>query len=369
MTYSYVAGMVNGYGEVSSGIDLAALSDKALLASLKRLVAEERVRTVDVLRHLAEADRRRAYEPEAFPSLFSYCVRELGFSEEQAYRRIRVAREGRDYPVIFSMLERGEISLTVVALLAPHLGRENYSRLLKQAAGKTRREVERIISSLAPKPEPSDRVRYLGTRRAASQALTPASSEPSAQRMFLEAGGELVSKSGDAEIEIIDSRSAESGSAESGSAESRPADSRSAEGKPADSRSAESKPADSRSAESKPADSRSTEGKPADSRSAESKPADSRSAASGSAESGKSEAAAMNAHEQGLSQRVCLKFAADESLLVKLRRARELLFHKYPSGRLEFLVGQALEDLLEKRDPEHRLARLANRKRRARDRP
>lgn len=66
-----------------------------------------------------------------------------------------------------------------------------------------------------------------------------------------------------------------------------------------------------------------------------------------------------------LERRISLSFAASETLLDKIRRAREVLRHKYPSGKLEFIMGDALEELLERRDPERRLVRLAKRRKRA----
>jgi 5-methylcytosine-specific restriction endonuclease McrA len=47
-------------------------------------------------------------------------------------------------------------------------------------------------------------------------------------------------------------------------------------------------------------------------------------------------------------------FSAGESLKLNLDRAKQLLWHKFPEGRLEDIIGQALDDLLDKRDPDRR---------------
>jgi hypothetical protein len=44
----------------------------------------------DLLAHLGEVEERRLHLRAAFPSLFSYCVTRLGFSEDEACRRIDV---------------------------------------------------------------------------------------------------------------------------------------------------------------------------------------------------------------------------------------------------------------------------------------
>lgn len=90
---------------------LAELSDEELMSALKRGVAAERLSTVQVLLHLAELDRRDAVEMAGFPSLFVYCVRELGYSEGAAYRRIHAARCARTFPRVYVLLKRGRISL------------------------------------------------------------------------------------------------------------------------------------------------------------------------------------------------------------------------------------------------------------------
>lgn len=53
-------------------------------------------------------------------------------------------------------------------------------------------------------------------------------------------------------------------------------------------------------------------------------------------------------------RRVRVSFTASEELLGKIDRARALLRHKHPDGRLEQLVGEAFEDLLDRRDPGRR---------------
>ena len=59
--------------------------------------------------------------------------------------------------------------------------------------------------------------------------------------------------------------------------------------------------------------------------------------------------------------RVKFQFTGSEELRKKIDRAREILRHKHPGGRLEDIVDEALEAFLEKRDPERRIARKRDR--------
>jgi hypothetical protein len=55
--------------------------------------------------------------------------------------------------------------------------------------------------------------------------------------------------------------------------------------------------------------------------------------------------------------RVLFHFVAGEELLAKYKRAKGLLWHKYPSGRPENIFADALEALLDRKDPDRRIAR------------
>src|SRR5580704_7966801 len=97
------------------------LGDDELLRRLRSLAGREREDLVEVVAHLAEADRRDLLEERGFPSLFIYCVQELGYSEAAAYYRIRAARISRRLPQVLVVLRTGEISLESVVRLGPHL--------------------------------------------------------------------------------------------------------------------------------------------------------------------------------------------------------------------------------------------------------
>ena len=132
---------------------LSHLSDGALLQGLTALVARERTTTATLLAHLAEVDSRRLYLPATYPSMYAYCVGELGLSEDAAYKRIQAARVARQFPVLFAALADGRLHLTAVVLLAPYLTQENIDELLAAAAGKTKSEIEELLAQRFPRSE------------------------------------------------------------------------------------------------------------------------------------------------------------------------------------------------------------------------
>jgi hypothetical protein len=93
-------------------MNLKHLSDHDLVTETERLVQTERELLTSVLHHLREIERRRLFSQLGFRSLFDYAVKKLGYSEDQAYRRIEAMRVLKDLPEMEEKLKDGSISLT-----------------------------------------------------------------------------------------------------------------------------------------------------------------------------------------------------------------------------------------------------------------
>ena len=122
------------------------LPDEALLAGLSRALGSSRGWTALVLAHLAEVEERRLHLIAGHGSMFAYCTARLGMSEDEACRRIEVARLARRYPILYEKLASGEVSLSVAALLKHHLTGDNYAELLAAVAGK--RGIQPLLRSM-----------------------------------------------------------------------------------------------------------------------------------------------------------------------------------------------------------------------------
>ena len=134
------------------------VSDLELLERTAELVRSERAVVADVVEHLAEVDRRRAYLDAACRSLSCYCIERLGYSEDEARKRVQVARLGRRFPQVLEELRAGLIHMTGLSLLAPVLTEDNAPALLAEARGKSRSQIEALIARHFPKPDVAERV-------------------------------------------------------------------------------------------------------------------------------------------------------------------------------------------------------------------
>ena len=190
---------------------VSALSDDRLLERTKELSGLEHHVEVVVIDHLREIHRRRLYLRRGFSSLFDYAVRELGYSDAAAWRRLKAMRLCADIDGVRERLQDGSMTLNAAAQLQnafdrqerdrdraarsapggdgfgdaaqsqdgsapgpaqpaerkpPVLDRSARRALVEQAAGKSSRQVMRLLAEVDPElAAPADRVRPLGAGR------------------------------------------------------------------------------------------------------------------------------------------------------------------------------------------------------------
>jgi len=165
MTQPSDAGMSGGFVSTASmtnvKLSLESLDSADLLSATRELVRKSHCVEADLLAHLGEIDERKLYLDCAHPSMFAFCLDELGFSECAAYNRITVARIGRRLPAVIEAVRSGKVHLAGLRVLAPHLTTENHEVLLAQAARKSKREIEEMVARLWPLPPVPTSIRRL----------------------------------------------------------------------------------------------------------------------------------------------------------------------------------------------------------------
>ena len=191
---------------------VSALSDDRLLERTKELSGIEHHLEVVVIDHLREIQKRRLYLRRGFSSLFDYAVRELGYSDAAAWRRIKAMRLCADVDGVRERLQDGSMTMNAAAQLqhafdrqernkdraarsnpggngfgaasrsqdgaapgpaqpagrkpAPVLDQSARQALVEQAAGKSNRQVMQLLAEVDPElAAPADRVRPLGAGR------------------------------------------------------------------------------------------------------------------------------------------------------------------------------------------------------------
>jgi hypothetical protein len=148
---------------MESAITLASdrLTDDELRQGARTLRGRARELTVEIVAHLAEVERRKLHLADGHGSLFEYARTELGLAEEEAYSRCTAAQYAVRYPLVLELLASGDLHLTAVRLLAKSLSPENHRKVLTEACGKTKWEVEQMVVALAPRPDVPTQVRRI----------------------------------------------------------------------------------------------------------------------------------------------------------------------------------------------------------------
>jgi 5-methylcytosine-specific restriction endonuclease McrA len=140
----------------------AVLSDAELLLATRRLVGRSNQLLAALLAHLAEVETRGIHRTRACSSLYTYCIYELRLSEDEAYRRVTAARLVRRFPALLDAIGAGELHLTGLLMLGPHLTCENLVEVLARAKHRTKKEIAGLVRLLDPLPDVPPRIEPLG---------------------------------------------------------------------------------------------------------------------------------------------------------------------------------------------------------------
>jgi hypothetical protein len=139
---------------------LKHLTDEALLADTRALAAQERSLTAKLLHYLREIDGRRLYAELGYASMYLYAVRELGYSEGSAYRRIQAARLLGQVPEIAAKIEDGSLNLVHIAETTKFFQHNDIrdpgkkKAVLEAVQGMNRKDCETRLRELAAVPKP-----------------------------------------------------------------------------------------------------------------------------------------------------------------------------------------------------------------------
>jgi uridine kinase len=140
---------------------LSRVPDGELLNRTRQLVGKSNLLFAALLEHLAEVEARGLHRARRCASLYTYCIYELRFSEDAAARRSGAAKLVRRFPVLLDAIAKGELHLTGLLMLGPHLTEANHVEVLGRAKFRTKKEIGKLVRSLSPLPDVPDLVEPL----------------------------------------------------------------------------------------------------------------------------------------------------------------------------------------------------------------
>jgi hypothetical protein len=95
---------------------LKHLPDDILLSQTQKLALDEKEILTRLLWHIKEIERRRLFSKLKFQSINEYVEKELGYSKDEAWRRVAAARLLQEMPEIEEKISTGELNLTNIGL-------------------------------------------------------------------------------------------------------------------------------------------------------------------------------------------------------------------------------------------------------------
>jgi hypothetical protein len=150
---------------------LNSISDQELFDKIRLLSREERRITSEILTLLHEVSRRRLYAKRGHDSLFRFLVKELGYDEASAYRRVSAIQVIESVPEVEQVLEQGKLTVSTVTQAHVFFQREKKRskpcsiekkrEILKMLEGTSKREAERILARESPEAPKPDRMRAI----------------------------------------------------------------------------------------------------------------------------------------------------------------------------------------------------------------
>jgi hypothetical protein len=140
---------------------LKSLSNSELLNSVRSLRGDERKLDRQIVEYICEIETRRLYAEIGYPNIIEWLVKDLGYSESSAYRRMMAARAIRAVPEAAGKIEDGSLTLVTLAKVQSAIRSEEKrtgervsleirSTMIAQTENKTLRETERIAAEHFP---------------------------------------------------------------------------------------------------------------------------------------------------------------------------------------------------------------------------
>jgi len=169
---------------------LKSFSDRELTGRLRQLVSKEQSLTLLILSHLAEVERRGLYLEKAYSTLTEYCVYELGYGDSSASRRVRAARVINKIPEVYDLLKENKLTFSAVVHVYSVLTPQNKDTLLPRLEGKSRKEIDMILTDYMPPRKIFDQAKPTLVKKLVAVERAPggASSKSAAGALDLELG-------------------------------------------------------------------------------------------------------------------------------------------------------------------------------------
>lgn len=135
-------------------LKLNHLSDKNLQQNLLNLRGHEKSVVAEILLHLQEVSRRRMFCDYQCESMHAYCVKILGYSDGEAWIRIKAAKLIKQRPELVESIKDGRLNLTNASNMMHLFDKGQFdgsekNKIINNILGQSTREAKIILEQVA----------------------------------------------------------------------------------------------------------------------------------------------------------------------------------------------------------------------------
>ncbi|MBW7875907.1 MAG: HNH endonuclease [Candidatus Cloacimonetes bacterium] len=118
---------------------------------LVQAVKNLRKNEAEILDLIAQADQTKDFLMlMQYPSLFSYCVKEVGLTDAEAYNFLALYKKSKEIPALTEAIQSGEVSVSKLRHICPVINQENQSLWIEKAKSETNKKLIDEVAKVSP---------------------------------------------------------------------------------------------------------------------------------------------------------------------------------------------------------------------------
>ncbi|MBW7875898.1 MAG: HNH endonuclease [Candidatus Cloacimonetes bacterium] len=118
---------------------------------LVQAVKNLRKNEAEILDLIAQADQTRDFLMlMQYPSLFSYCVKEVGLTDAEAYNFLALYKKSKEIPALTEAIQSGEVSVSKLRHVCPVINQENQKLWIEKAKSETNKKLIDEVAKVSP---------------------------------------------------------------------------------------------------------------------------------------------------------------------------------------------------------------------------
>ena len=118
---------------------------------LVQAVKSLRKNEAEILDLIAQADQTKDFLMLVqYPSLFSYCVKEIGLTEAETWNFLALYRKSKEIPALTEAIQSGEVSVSKLRHICPVITIENQNHWIEKAKTETNKNLIDEVAKTSP---------------------------------------------------------------------------------------------------------------------------------------------------------------------------------------------------------------------------